>query len=307
VAGLLGAGRPVVIAPVVTLYGEDLRVDVEAAQRFFRVLADSGVGIFVSGTTGEMPLLDYDEKVLLLEAALDAARGRVPVLVGVGGPDPSMVLAEARALAALGPDAIVVPTPYYYKPPPFMLESFYDWLAGRVDANIIVYTIPSHTGVEIPLPVLERLAAERSNIIGVKATVDSSLYQFQLVRSLKSVRSSFLVLSGFDHLLPYNLAIGGDGGIVAGANIAPLLHKELAASRGPFDQRLLDSLHSLVILMGMGASVPGALKTILRELGIAKTNLVRPPLPPETEATERRVVEAWRASGLDAYFPGAGE
>jgi len=305
-AGLKGS-QPLVVAPTVTLYTEDLRVDVEASRRFFEALAGAGVGIFVAGTTGEMPLLDYDEKILLLQTALDASKGRVPVLVGVGGPDPSMVLAEARAMAGMGPDAIVVPTPYYYKPPPFMLESFYDWLAGRVDADIIVYTIPSHTGVEIPIPVLERLAAERSNIIGVKATVDSSLYQFQLARTLKRVRSDFLVLSGFDHLLPYNLAIGGDGGIVAGANIAPLLHKKIAGSRGPFEQDLLDALHNLVALMSLGASVPGALKTVLRELGIAKTNLVRPPLPPETDATEKLVVEAWRTYRLESYFPGAGE
>ncbi len=305
-AGISGRERPMVIAPSVTPYKDDLRVDIESAAKLYYALASSGVGIFVSGTTGEMPLLDTREKRILAETALTVSKGRVPVLVGVGGPDPGKVLEEARALAGTGIDTLVVPPPYYYKVPQYMIESFYSWLATRIDTEIIVYTIPSHTGVDIEIETIERLAREHSNIVGVKATVDSSAYQFNLVKSLRSAVPDFLVFSGFDHLLPYNLMLGGDGGIVAGANVAPLLHTRLLPLASSGVERVreeLDSLYKLVRLLGLGASVPGVLKTILTSMGVFETALVRPPLPVETEESINIILGYWRESGLYEYFP----
>ncbi len=300
------AGFPRVIAPLVTPYRSDLSLDVEAARRLYARLAGLGVGLFVAGTTGEMPLLTLQEKEALVSAALDAARGRVPVLAGAGGPDPSRVLWEARSLIDAGADAVVVPPPYYYPLPPSQVEAFYSWLAGLVDGRVILYTIPSHTGVDVPVDVVERLAVEHSNIVGVKATVDSSIYQFTLVSRLKAARADFLVYSGFDHLLPYNLVAGGDGGIVAGANIAPLLHVDLAESIDRGDMaKTRDGIRlfwSLLRVLSAGRSVPGSIKVVLASEGLIESYAVRPPLPPEDDLSASRVREAWESAGLRGFL-----
>ncbi len=297
----------IVIAPLVTPYDSGLRVDLESARRLMEIVAGAGVGLFTSGTTGEMPLLAPEEKVGLARLALDVARGRVPVLAGVGGPDPGRVLEEARLLSDVGVDYLVIPPPYYYRPGPGEVEAFYSWLAGSLDARILVYIIPSHVGYTVPIDVLERLAREHSNIAGVKATVEDAVYLSRIILRVKTVRRDFLVFSGLDSMLSYNLLAGGDGGIVAGANLVPLLHQTLVEALSRGDVSTARRLHLELVLLGevlaRARSLQGGIKTILSWMGVIGSRLVRPPLPQEDEGTAEAVVEAWRQSGLERYLP----
>ncbi len=291
---------PRVIAPLITPYKETLEVDLDSFYNLAEKLSSKRIGLLVAGTTGEMPLLTIGEKMALAKAAVEAAGGRVPVIVGVGGPDPSRVLEEARSIARVsGVDALLVPPPYYYPVGQGDVEAFYSWLASRIEKPVMIYNIPSHTGVNVEPETVERLSSH-VNIVGVKATVDSSLYQFRLITRLRD-RPEFKVYSGLDHLLAYNLILGGSGGIVAGANVCPRLLLEIskAALEDPDKLPVLhERLSRMWSILSRARSVQGALKAVLALHGTIRTVVSRPPIPPDAEKTIAEIQEEWVRQGF---------
>ncbi len=301
----MNTGLPGVIAPIVTPYTPELEVDVEGVASLSSMLAKEGIGVLVAGTTGEMPLLLMDEKQKLVEAARRSVQGRVPVIAGSGGPNPYGVLVEASLLVGAGADYLLIPPPYYYKPPQYSIEAYYKWLSSNIGKPVLVYNIPSHTGYNISVDTLEEIV-NIDNIVGVKATVESVDYQASLIWRLKSLNSDFLVYSGLGTLLLYNLASGGDGGVIAAANIAPKLYSQLYAAFKEGDYREALKLHKLTIkipwILSPARSLQGGIKTILVADGILSNDLVRPPLPLEDDESRKRVLERWRESGLRDYL-----
>ena len=294
---------PGVIAPLITPYTDELEVDVKAAVSLARRLARENVGVLIAGTTGEMPLLSVPEKVDLISKIKSSVSD--VVIAGVGGPNPYAVFYEADKLTNAGADVLLVPPPYYYKPPQYSVEAFYNWLAREVGSPVIVYNIPSHTGVLVSVSTLKNLAGFE-NIIGVKATVDSINYQSSLINELKNEYPDFLVYSGSDNLLLFNLSSGGDGGIVAGANLVPKLHSMLYKAFMEEDYRDAINLHKLILkiqwVLEPARSIQGGIKDILAYEGFIQTPSVRPPIPPEDEASIKAVVERWKKSGLRDYL-----
>lgn len=294
-----------VIVPVVTPYDGDLIPDYDAAESLASRFASLGITVFAAGTTGEMPLLMPDEKRRLVESFKKGAAGRVPVLAGSGWPNPYMVLEEARILAGAGADAILVPPPYYYPVPQYSLVGFYQWIARSIEVPVLIYTIPSHTGVEVSVETIAALSRE-DGIIGVKATVPDILFQARLIRQVKEENPSFHVYSGLDALLLLNLSLGGDGGVVAGCNLTPKLHVELVEEWRSGNVRRAERLNRLINkiswVLEPARSIQGGIKTILSHEGLIPTDNVRPPLPPEDEASRRLVLERWRESGLRDYL-----
>ena len=298
------ARLPKVVAPMVTPYNQRLEVDYDSAKRLAKRITAEGVGVLIAGTTGEMPLLTASEKAALLREAASVT-GCDLLITGVGGPNPFAVLSEAKALSVEGAKYLLVPPPYYYSPPQFSIEAFYKWLASNIDSEILVYNIPSHTGILVSISTIEKLSSTEG-IAGVKATVDSTSYQARLVKRLKTRAPHFLVYSGSDELLLYNLSSGGDGGITAGANLTPKLHSRLVRAYEKGDYLEAVELHKLLLdipwILEPARSLQGGIKTILAEEGVIDTSEVRPPLPPEDEESRRDVVRRWRESGLESYF-----
>ncbi len=298
------AGLPRVVAPMVTPYNQSLEVDYDSAERLARRIAAEGVGVLIAGTTGEMPLLTVSEKASLLRVVAGVA-GWDSLITGVGGPNPFAVLGESKALSGEGARYLLIPPPYYYSPPQYGIEAFYKWIAGNINSKILVYNIPSHTGTLVSVSTIEKLSSV-DKIVGVKATVDSVSYQASLIRTLKRRTPGFIVYSGSDELLLYNLSSGGDGGITAGANLTPRLHSRLVEAYEKGDYSRAVELHKLLLnipwILEPARSLQGGIKTILAEEGVIDTCEVRPPLPPEDEESRREVVRRWRESGLESYF-----
>jgi len=285
--------------PLVTIYKPTLEVDLEATAALAERASRLGLGVLVAGTTGEMPLLRPAEKAALASAAVEAAAGRVPVWAGAGAPDPGAAAEEARLLASTGVDAVLSPPPYYYPLTPGDVEAYYQWLPGAAGARIVAYLIPSHTGIIVPAESIARIAASSPGVLGVKATVDSADYQARLVHEARRARPGFLVYAGYDHLLAYNLAHGGSGGVVAGANVCPRLFKAIAEARTTAELAALhEKLHRLRRVLDRGRTIIGALKVILEHEGLAPSSAARPPITPETGETRREIIREWEASGL---------
>ncbi len=293
-----------IYAPMVTPYTDGLEIDYDSAATLAGRIASHGIGVFVSGTTGEITSMVLSERRELLSRVREAVSGKASVIVGTASPNPTVVMVEASTLSGESPDAIVVPPPFYYPVPGYSVEGFYRWLAKYAGSPIIVYTIPSHVGFNVPVEVLESLSRVEG-IAGVKATVDSSAYQARLLSRLSNV-DGFRVYTGFDHLLPYSLVMGGWGGIVAGANLVPALHKFILDSYLEGDMKdfttLSRILPELAWILEPARSTQGGIKAILASEGIIGSDAVRPPLPPEDEHSRRLVLERWRASQARDYF-----
>ncbi|RLE72942.1 MAG: 4-hydroxy-tetrahydrodipicolinate synthase [Thermoprotei archaeon] len=280
-----------VIAPFITPFDEDLSIDVEAVRWLARYQAEKGVhGIFPNSTTGEFVHLKKEESVKIARIVLEEVGGRVWVIPGISSNCTEHSIELGREFQDMGVDGVVVTPPYFFKVAGERLKLHFSKIAEKVDLPIIVYNIPSTTGINIPVELYTELAEEYSNIAGAKVTYDNLNYFRKLIVKVKAVRKDFTVLTGVDYLLLPVLMIGGDGGIMALANVAPQIHRAVydAWIHGDIVKAYEEykKLLKLVEIYDIATSFPTSVKTSLKVLGAPVKPYVRPPLtaePPENE------------------------
>ena len=180
-------------------------------------------GLVVCGTTGEGPTLTMAERRRLTQICVESASRRVPVIVGTGTNCTATTIEQTRAAKADGADAALVVTPYYNKPTQEGLFRHFATVADAVDLPIVLYNVPSRTGVDLQIGTVEQLAGIPS-IIGIKDTTGD--LDRPSATALAAGRR-FLQLSGDDpSAVSFNFA-GGRGCISVVANVAPALCDEL--------------------------------------------------------------------------------
>lgn len=292
-----------VIPPLITPFNEDLSVDVEGLRWLVRYLVERGVhGIFANSTTGEFVHLSRDEAVMITRIVLEEVGGRVWVISGVSANYTEDCVSLGRVFADLGVSGIIATPPYFFKVSAESLKKHYSTIAERVDLPLIIYNIPSTTGVNIPIRLYVELAREHSNVVGAKITYDGFSYLRSLVQEVREVRRDFSILTGLDDMLLPTLMMGGSGGIMALANVAPQIHREVYDSWTARElDRAVESWRRLLELTrayDYATSYPSVVKTMLRLLGAPIKPIVRPPLEPEPPETEKRLREIIERLGL---------
>ncbi len=173
-------------------------------------------GVVPVGTTGESPTLSHEEHMEVIRATIAAARKRVPVIAGTGS-NSTLEAAELTRLAhAAGADAMLVVAPYYNKPSQEGLFRHFCTVAEATDRPVILYSIPGRCGIEISVPVVERLVARYKHVRWIKEAGGSVDRVDQLKQALGS---DITVLSGDDSLtLPF-MAVGAEGVISVASNL----------------------------------------------------------------------------------------
>lgn len=286
------------ISPVITPFDENLDVDVEALKNLVNWHIESGShGISVTGTTGEPSSLTMQERELVMETAIKAANGRVPVAPGTGSANQKETLHLTKRAQEMGAEAALVIVPYYNKPNQQALYNHFKTVANSVDIPIIVYNIPGRTGTNLEVDTLARLAEDCTNIIGVK----ESNKDFEHVnRVLLNCGRDFLLYSGIELLCYPMLTIGGAGHISATANVAP---KEVADiynlwKEGDID-KALDLHYKLMPLNDVlfKETNPGPLKTAVGMMGKANPAL-RPPMGPPSEGLTKEIRDTLQSLGI---------
>ena len=137
-------------------------------QQLIRHQTDAGIrAIVICGTTGESPTLSDGEKLELFRRAKEYADGRCLIIAGTGSNNTEHAVALSQAAENVGADALLVVSPYYNKATPDGLVTHYSAIASAVHIPIILYNVPSRTGVDIPLSVYQALS-HLPNIAGVK-------------------------------------------------------------------------------------------------------------------------------------------
>lgn len=204
---------------LVTPYLKDASgVDFEAYGKLIDFQIENGTdALVVCATTGEAPTLTDDEHHACIAYAVKRAAGRIPVIAGTGSNDTRHAVDMSRFAVSAGADAVLMVTPYYNKPTQKGLYEQYKYIAERVDANIIVYNVPSRTSVSISADTYEALAAI-PNINGVKeASGDFALLNDIFHRCGDELN----VWAGNDDVTVPLLAMGGCGVVSTAANIIP--------------------------------------------------------------------------------------
>lgn len=173
-------------------------------------------GLVPVGTTGESPTLSNEEHMDVIRAVIAAARGRVPVIAGTGSNSTREAVSLTEQAHASGADAMLIVAPYYNKPSQEGLFRHFATLADTTDKPIILYSIPGRCGVEIGVPVVERLRAKFPHVRWIKESGGSVDRVDQLKQALGA---DLTVLSGDDSLtLPF-MAVGAEGVISVASNL----------------------------------------------------------------------------------------
>ena len=211
---------------VVTPFTSD-GVDYPAFKKLLDFQLENGTdALVVCGTTGEAAAMSYEERLRTIEAVVRHVDGRIPVIAGSGSNNTESAIALSRDAVLAGADALLVVTPFYNKATPKGLVRHYTAIADAAEKPVILYNVPSRTGVKCTAEVYAALA-EHPNIVGVKeAGGDLALVQ----KTRELCPEDFSIWSGNDDETAPMMLFGGKGVISVAANVMPREMHELASA-----------------------------------------------------------------------------
>ena len=276
--------------PMVTPLKPNADVDLRAARELATRLIDCGVdGLFPLGTTGEFALLTPKERTQVIEAVVDAADGRVPIIAGISDTATGNVVKFASDAKAAGVDGVIATTPYYFGSTQEGIYHHFKLLADEIDLPLILYNVPEWTHTFAGPAVVARLARE-GLIAGLKYTEYNLL---RLLEFISEVKGRIPVLTGSDALTFTNLEFGGSGAIIGVSNLAPELSSKLFDEFKRGNHRAARELQLALLpyirAMGVG-QFPAGLKEAMGLLG-HRVGGARDPVPPLTPEEKARVKE----------------
>lgn len=182
--------------------------------------------IIVCGTTGESATLSHEEHMEVIRYCVERTAGRVPVVAGTGSNDTAYALKLSQEACEMGVDALLMVTPYYNKTSQEGLVQHFTYIADRVDKPIILYNVPSRTGVNI-LPETYHKLSKHPNIVAAKeASGDISA----VLKTIALCGDDLDIYTGNDDQITAMMAMGAKGVISVLSNVAPKLAHEIAAS-----------------------------------------------------------------------------
>lgn len=271
------------LVAMITPFGENGEVDEKGIEKLVEFHIQNGTnGIVPCGTTGESPTLSHEEHKRVVEVTINAVAGRVLVIAGTGSNCTREALDLTSHAKEAGADGALIITPYYNKPTQKGLYLHFKKIAEEVDIPIIVYNVPSRTGINLLPKTLAELS-EIKNIIGVK---EASGNLDQMTQIIELCGDKITLLSGDDKLLLPVLSIGGKGVISVVANIIP---REVSDMVNEFEKEnyrkakeiFLSKVYPLSNAMFYETN-PIPVKTSARLMGLPSGDL-RLPLAPMSE------------------------
>lgn len=304
-----------VIPPVITPRTADGVIDTAGLEAVVQHLLAGGVtGLFVLGSSGEVPYLSNAERELVVSTIAAANDGRVPLIVGANEQTTARVIEEGRRMIELGAQALVVTTPYYALSNAAEIEAHFRAIHAALDVDIFAYDVPVRTHVKLPLDVAIRLAKD-GVIVGVKDSSGDDVSFRQLLLATGGIEG-FSVFTGHEVVVDGAL-LGGAHGVVPGlGNVDPAGYRRLfdAAVAGDWTQaakeqdrlaRVFDIVYTPdPSRVSGGAAGLGAFKTALVELGIIGNNTMSTPME-SLNAAEAAAIRAILAeNGLLAAVAG---
>jgi 4-hydroxy-tetrahydrodipicolinate synthase len=281
-----------IVVPLVTPIANG-SVDVDSLERLVESVIEHVDALLVLGTTGEQVLLTADQARLVVEATIQCAAGRRPVMVGIAAPGTRRAVDDIDRLAGSAAGVLVTPG-FYFAMSPDDQRRHFETVAEASPVPVVIYNIPQHTGRPVPPGVVADLATH-PNVAGIK---DSSgdLIAFQDFRRL--CPDGFPVLQGREQLAAPSAAAGGAGLVSALANLLPetlrTLH-EMAARESARARPLQDAVTTLADVFD-GRDFIAVLKSILVARGILSTPELARPWGRLSSVASTRALTEWDAA-----------
>ena len=273
---------------LVTPFQADGSIDFAAYKKLIHYVIDNGCHyLVVLGTTGEAPVLSKEEKVQLIKIAYDETKGKVPVVVGIGGNNTAALVEDLKTFPLEGAAAILSASPYYSKPSQEGIFQHYKALAAASPKPIMLYNVPGRTGRGITAETIIRIANEVPNVMGIKEASGDMLLCMQILRDKPK---EFMVISGDDALAMAQIACGMEGVISVAANAFPAVFSMMiqASLQGDFTtaKTINDQLLPAYDLM-FCENNPAGIKAFLTEQNIIQNYLRLPLVPLSAEVHEK--------------------
>ena len=272
----------------------DGKIDFEALSGLIEFQIDGGVdALLINGTTGESATLTDAEKREIISFAVSEVGGRVPIIAGTGSNDTKKAVELSKFAYDVGADACLAVTPYYNKASEVGLIKHYEAIAYATEIPIILYNVPSRTGVNIPLSVYERLS-EHKNIVAVKEA-NPSVSDF--ARLSARCGKNLDLYSGNDDLILPCLSLGGNGVISVISNALPRQTGEIC--RLWFGGKIKEATELHLKLLPLTNALfcevnPIPIKALLSHLGFCKEEYRLPLCPMDSERKKALIKEYLR-------------
>ncbi len=276
---------------LITPFTEDFKIDEHALQVLVEKLITDGVNYLVAlGTTSEAPALTGDERRMVVDIVIRQNRGRVPLVVGIGGNNTQEVIDTLSTYDFTGIDAVLSITPYYTRPQQEGLYQHFKAISEASPLPVILYNVPARTAVNLKPETTLRLAHDFKNIIGIK---EASGIENQIMKIILHKPEGFLVISGDDAITLPLIAAGADGVISVVGNAFPKPFSKMVElsligdfeSARPLHYQLLEFIQAC-----FKDGSPSGVKSIMAAQGRIK-NVLRLPLVTVNEEVEKQIVD----------------
>lgn len=263
---------------LITPFNNNGEVDFDAIPNLINHLISGGVDyLVVMGTTAESATLSNQEKSDLIDSIVASNAGRLPLVIGVGGNNTKQVVEDINSIDLTHFSAILSVTPYYNKPNQEGLYQHFKAIALNSSLPIILYNVPSRTGVNLLPKTVSRLANDFDKIVAIKEAAGD----FQQAQTLlRNCPDDFLVLSGDDEMSLPMLLAGAKGVISVIGNAFPEAYSKIvekglegaAADAYEIQYQILDLIRTIY-----DEGNPSGIKVLLNALGLCE-NILRLPL-----------------------------
>ena len=243
--------------------------------------------LVVGGTTGEAATLSVSERYELYSFAKDKINGRTKLIFGTGTNDTDMVIKHTKTASYIGCDAVLAVTPYYNKGTYKGVTEHYKKIASMTDVPIILYNVPSRTGVNLTIEQLSELSKCES-IVGIKEASDS----IDRFAELSVFKDELYLYAGNDSQILPTLALGGVGVISVVSNIFPVAIKRLCDEcfAGDLDSARAHQTELLNFIKAMFVETnPSPIKYAMSKMGMCTSDVRLPLFIPEEK--NRQIIE----------------
>jgi 4-hydroxy-tetrahydrodipicolinate synthase len=278
---------------LVTPFKQDFSVDVDALVRIVNHVIDNGADfLVVLGTTSEAPTLTAEEKKLIISNILKTNKGRLPILLGMGGNNTQSVIEALKTQDFTGIQGILSVVPFYNKPNQRGMRAHFESIADASPVPVVAYNVPGRVGVNLQAATCVELA-KHPNIIAVK---EASGNLQQIMEILRDKPDDFDVLSGDDGITQPLMALGAAGVISVAANAytKPFSCMMHALKDGRADEAL--RLHYAMLRMNQlifADGNPAGIKCLMSHMGLCE-NALRLPLVTVNDKVETEIIEEWK-------------
>ena len=288
---LIGTG-----VALVTPFKKDFSIDIEALQRIVNFSIDGGIEyLVVMGTTAENATLTHAEKELVIKTVIDTNKGRLPLVLGVGGNNTMQIVEELKTRDFSAFEAILSVSPYYNKPTQEGIYQHFKAIAEASPISVILYNVPGRTSSNMLPSTVIRLANDFSNVVAIKEAAGDMAQAMQL---LKNAPKDFLVISG-DDMIALPMVLAGGAGVIS--VIGQGFPKEFSEMiRLGLNRKVNEAFKTQYFLsdcidMIFEQGNPAGIKQVFQALGIAD-NTVRLPLVSVDESLANRLNEFVKSS-----------